>query len=527
MSEKKPYIYNHWDSLKKEMDNIVHTVNKIPKDDRGQMEHAAYVTRNGGAKNMYEVYITQFAAGKSSLIHEYGHIKFQHLRYEELLIKQVQEKFKAAWPKIEKYIDYDISSWDIKDTTWKNFLHICQNYAMDMEVNSKLFDTSERRRVDLEATKELYSILAYFAEKDRNNFLKKKLSDFIKKFKEDKNALLTKLVWPEDFGFPSKLFWHQYIDLMLQNPEKVLKKLAENLKQKRALEVASDGSRAPERVADHIASNPLKGNGLSAKDIQDIADSLDDIGGNDGELIHPGKTQESKYESTNMRTNNNAPSQRNQLAAKFEVEPLGPCVEKFIQKYTIDEYKEFKTDFLYNYNRGKTTGVMRSKTVENINYYTGNCYIIVDTSGSIGRVQLNQCVGFFKKIKNRIGPKSKVIWFDTDVQRIDKITAIKQAPSGGGNDMGKAIDFVNKWTSKEDICFIISDFYDDPEKMTAAIKKFRGRIYAIKWSSDFEAKEIREWVEKKEYDGRGGWLNDIFDTCRACDDFILVDCKSA
>lgn len=521
MPEKAKYVYKNWDSLKKDMDLIVHTINKLDPEDRSLVEHGAYVTRKGNSKNSYSIYISPYAAGRASLMHEYGHIKFQHLKYEELLIKQVEEKFKAAWPKIQKYIKWDSASFDIKDVTFRNFLHIVQNHAMDMEVNSKLFEMDERRRVDFESTKEMFNTLKHFAEKDKNNRTLKKLNDFLVKHKEDKNHMLVTLIWPERFGFPQKLFWHQYIDLILANPEKLLKDLAKELNEKKAfIEIMNPGK----RVADAIDKNPLKGNEImSSEDIQNLADSLDSQG-DPAKMDGSGDGgEESRFQSTDKNTNINNASVRNQMAEKFKVEPLGPAVEKFIQKYTIDEYKEFKTDFLYNYNRGKTGGVLRSKTVENPEYYTGNCYVIVDTSGSIGSTQLNQIVAFFKKIKNRVGSKSKVIWFDTDLQRIDKLSAIKDAPRGGSNDMGKAIDFVNKWTTKEDICFIISDFYDYADRMIKAINKFRGRFYGIKWSSDEEAKMLKKAAKEE----KNVWYyKEIFDICKACDDFILVDCKA-
>lgn len=518
---KEKYEYKHFQDLKKEMNKIVHTLSKISKDDQNLKEHGAYVTRKGNAKNMYEVFLSPFAAGKSSLIHEYGHIRFQHLKYEELLIKQVEEKFRAAWPKIEKYINYDINSFDAKDTTFKSFLHIVQNHAMDMEVNSKLFDLDEKWRVNWEATVERFDTLKYFAEKESNSYLKKYLSDFLKKRKTNKKELLVQLVWPDDYGFPVKLFWHQYIDLMLQNPEKLLEKLAKELEEKNQLLTAVGKSPLRKKVADELDSNPLK-NGISAADIQRVADSIDDLG--DNEKMKPA-VREEDFQSPDRETDNNAASIRNTLAKKLHCVPLGKEVAKFIQKYTIDEYKEFKTDFLYNYNRGKAGNVLRSKTVENINFYTGNCYIIVDTSGSIGSIQLNQAVSLFKDIKNRVGPKSRVVWFDTDVQRVDKLIAVKDAPRGASNDMAKAIDFVNKWSSKDDICFIISDFYDDCKAMANSIKKFKGRFYGIKWSVKSEAEKILDRATGKinKHSWNDEFCDELYSALKACDDYILVE----
>ena len=89
--------------------------------------------------------------------------------------------------------------------------------------------------------------------------------------------------------------------------------------------------------------------------------------------------------------------------------------------------------------------------------------------------------------------------------------------------MGKAIDFENKWATKEDICFIISDFYDSADRMINAINKFRGRFYGIKWSSDKESKRLKKTAKGEKNDW---YYKEVFDICKACDDFILVDCKA-
>ena len=94
------------------------------------------------------------------------------------------------------------------------------NYAMDYEVNSKIFTPDEWKE---------------FTQKFESDWMKVQYEDdsipeedYEEAFNLKKNDPTKKLVsalWPEDVGFPLKLQFTQYVDLMLRDPEKFFEKL--------------------------------------------------------------------------------------------------------------------------------------------------------------------------------------------------------------------------------------------------------------------------------------------------------------
>ena len=101
----------------------------------------------------------------------------------------------------------------------------------------------------------------------------------------------------------------------------------------------------------------------------------------------------------------------------------------------------------------------------------------------------------------------------------------KKALAATDGDMAKAIDFVNKWSSKDDICFIISDFYDDCKAMANSIKKFKGRFYGIKWSVKSEAEKLLDRATGKinTHSWNDEFCDELYSALKACDDYILVE----
>ena len=150
------------------------------------------------------------------------------------------------------------------------------------------------------------------------------------------------------------------------------------------------------------------------------------------------------------------------------------------------EYKETRTDYLYLSNRGKTDGVLRGKAVEHNAYVPGNVYIIVDTSSSVPVSQLSRLLDLFIGLRGMAGSDSKVIFWNTQLQKVCSLRhRIDEIPYGGGTDIAAAIAYAgSRYMKKGDKLFIISDYCDRLPRWLTEIKKLRGGTgccYGIRW----------------------------------------------
>ena len=150
--------YKHFSELKEKMRLVVCAHNKISKDDMSNGA-LAYVTKSGSA--CYKIFISEFCRGQSFLMHEIGHILFGHLRFEDSTSGQVYDKLMGAWRRFSKYISYSAKN---EDRTMLSLIALLKNYAMDMEVNSKVFDKDEQDFLIEDMNKAEYKRLLYIAQ---------------------------------------------------------------------------------------------------------------------------------------------------------------------------------------------------------------------------------------------------------------------------------------------------------------------------------------------------------------------------
>ncbi len=170
----------------------------------------------------------------------------------------------------------------------------------------------------------------------------------------------------------------------------------------------------------------------------------------------------------------------------FTIHKLGPEVRTFITERAVEKNEDTRTDYLYLANRGKADGILRGKSIEHSDYTSGNIFVIVDTSGSVRRERLAQLLGLFSEIKNLVGLQSKVIFWDSDLQRIDSLCdGINEIPLGGGTDIASAISYTaGRFCSENDKLFIISDYFDNLDNWLTEIKKLRCSCYGICWTDN-------------------------------------------
>lgn len=93
----KKHVYHHAKELQESLDKIVHA-EYVMQDQPDPNSPMAFVTRNGQLNNSYKIYISRFVQGDATKLHEYGHVVFQHLRYEKILENQTADKVKKFGP---------------------------------------------------------------------------------------------------------------------------------------------------------------------------------------------------------------------------------------------------------------------------------------------------------------------------------------------------------------------------------------------------------------------------------------------
>lgn len=184
----------------------------------------------------------------------------------------------------------------------------------------------------------------------------------------------------------------------------------------------------------------------------------------------------------------------------FAIHKLGPEVGHFITDRAIDRIEDMRTDYLYLSNRGRTSNILRGKTIDHTDYSQGNVYVIVDTSGSVETRRLAQLLDLFYEIKNRVGRQSKVIFWDSDLQRIDSLCdGITEIPRGGYTEIAPGIKYTAcRFCSENDKLFIISDYCDFLDDWLTEIRKLRCSCYGICWTDN--RKEISCLDEEKFYE---------------------------
>lgn len=475
--------YRHFADVKKKLRLVVCTRYTLPKTELSQ-DALALVTRRGVSTNSYKIYLSEFCTGQSFLLHELGHILCQHLRYESVIQQQVLSRVRGAWSHFKKYISF---AKDGEPEALNALVHLLCNYAMDMEVNCTVFDADERSFLIEDMSRAEYKRLSYIAE----NLLPGAAAAHrcIERFEyarqQNPAAVLMKPVFAEDFGFERGLTWLKYIDLIILHPHTVMPLICEELR-KRQEKLLPQGSKIPVAVIKRAADTADTADELTAE----VSAAEDSCAHGKGSGHRASKTQ------------------------SFTVKKLGPAVKSFITRRAVDEWSDMRTDYLYLANRGKATNVLRGKSVSHSDYTPGNIYVIVDTSGSVPEKHLARLLALFSDIRASVGERSKVIFWDTALQKVDSLHAgIESIPRGGGTDIAAAIAYAAKrYCTRDDRLFIISDYCDNLRSWLSEVHKLRCPCYGICWSIGPNGKRMQE---------RFAHHFGLYDFCREVETFFV------
>lgn len=155
---------------------------------------AAYSLWNS-AEQRFEIFCPKNAVFRSTNLHELGHIYFGHLKNSRKYIAMAEKTLEPYKDQIANFLGL---SWH---SAIQNIINVC----MDFEINSKLFVTKKERE-ELNASVQFYLLRNYNTSVIQYN---------ITNFNPDKLSKETVIYFPENFGFPGKKSFLEYIQMLI------------------------------------------------------------------------------------------------------------------------------------------------------------------------------------------------------------------------------------------------------------------------------------------------------------------------
>lgn len=155
---------------------------------------AAYSCWNG-AEQCFEVFCPKNSVFRSTNLHELGHIYFGHLKNSRKYMAMAERMLMPYRDQLAGFLN--IVRYEV--------IHDIINICMDFEINSKLFVTKKERE-ELNASVQFYLLRRYDTSMVRTN---------ITNFDPDKLSKETIIYFPENFGFPGKKSFLEYIQMMI------------------------------------------------------------------------------------------------------------------------------------------------------------------------------------------------------------------------------------------------------------------------------------------------------------------------
>lgn len=491
----------------------------------------AFATRSGGLKGVYEIYVNPYIDSEVAQyleLHEKGHIIFTHMSMQEKQREIQVNKILTYWGKIKTHLDLSdaiekakqkgISEEKIAKKYAKMLANKMLNIAMDFEVNSKLFTKEEWEQF------KVYTDYAYFyaaATMDKTNPMElAQIDQFLQENENDLDARFTKPCWPEDYEFPLKLTYGEYIDLMCRDIDKFMNKMSDQ----QSGEGEGDGD-GEDSDGDSDGDGQGSGSGenhkkMSAEDIermqkemddgdneqnQDKAENGDEAGGSgDGDGDENGNKKGSGSDEGDEEGAEEVQKARSAGCKRGGkgYSPVGSkkdgtiyiegannkAIEDFIIKNVFNKKVEnTRVDYMKLYNRRKYGNVMVSTANKEDVWRPGNIYMIVDCSGSIQEDAIKSFITTVKNVAKKCGPKSRIIWWDTELEG-DTLLRENKGPEGcGGTRIATGIKYVREkylGKNKNDKLIIISDYYDALYQWNEELQKTKNDCVGICWTSD-------------------------------------------
>ena len=538
---KNPATYDEVKGILNRTPHKMLTFQKQPGD------APAYATRssNFGTTGIYNIYVNPDyeKSYDSLLLHEIGHIIFGHLQSNAFNEKTFEMKLKFAWARIRKLIitgdDVKLSEKEIQDIYINKVKHIMLNYAMDYEVNSKIFTPDEWK----EFTQKFESDWMRVQYED-DDVPEEDYEEALNLKKNDPTKKLVSALWPEDVGFPLKLQFTQYVDLMLRDPEKFFEKLLlinpppmsgngtgaqdddsqgqsnGNFKKNKNPQSGQGNGDGQSDSEDEKPNEQFGGNGdgkedksykgkegngsasgkMSLADIDRLAKEAEDMDEEAmkkvteaAEKADQGDGDESDdFESSDGDDSSSGYSpfgtggKRSEIIDVKDTHALENELLKAVYNKTVLNTRQ---DPVYYYNRKKyNSNVMISRSREEQLWRPGNIVLLVDCSGSIDDTAIGTMVKTIRHIAKKCGPKSRIIWWDTALEGDYPLNADKGPKGYGGTNIAKGIKYIRQHYLRQsnDKLVIISDYADSLTHWYDEVKKIKNDIVGLCWlySSD-------------------------------------------
>lgn len=148
-----------------------------------------------GAEQRFEVFCPKNSVFRSTNLHELGHIYFGHLKNSRKYIAMAEKILKPYEKQIASFLG----------VCYYNAIRDIINVCMDFEINSKLFVTSKERE-ELNASVQFYLLRRHDT---------RSLKAIIESFNPENLSKETVIFFPENFGFPGKKSFLEYVQMMV------------------------------------------------------------------------------------------------------------------------------------------------------------------------------------------------------------------------------------------------------------------------------------------------------------------------
>lgn len=540
-----------YDIAEEEMSKIVW----IPIVEDLSPDKMAFVTKS--TSNAYKLFVNNKIPAqyrKWFKLHEYGHILFGHLKFTDFQRKQLTKKVLQYWPKIEPHIDLDDadkgkSKLDLVNKYIIPLQQIIENYAMDMEVNSKLYPSDEEKQ-DMTTVMSNSMLHALLNDDLVLDVTLKKIEEYID---EGQKEPFAKPVFPRDYEFEDQLSYQEYLDLIFLNIEKFINFLKRDASQQggqgqgqgqsqgqgQGQGSSSSGSNGQSQSGqgdgdEENGNGKGSGEELSEEDKERLRKqaerdangmkkrlTLDDIEklrqranksdtdekSNEDTAEKSGHGKDVEESGNDDDEGSNGSSEGNAVGdvdwtgqsglghnhatkPRPDVIPLGngASLAKIIEKEAFSKkIVNTRENIMWYYNRRKygDKDIISKQVSENL-YRPGNLYILVDCSGSINKNAISIMLKAIRIVAKKCGPRSRVIWWDTNLVADYSIRETQKPICGGGTDIGAGMEYVrDRYLKKSnDKLIIISDYEDSLGKWQQVADTFSNDITGIGWTYD-------------------------------------------
>lgn len=432
----------------------------------------------------YSVYVTKTynkLAYDELLMHEAGHIIKQHLKDVSYKNKMVEKQIRMKWKKFKEHINMEGNS---EDVIAQDFINLISNLVQDFEINSDYWPTEKEWTDVNERISDTILVSAI------NNGDKQQLESIENWMNEKPDEIhkYSKGCHPIDYGFPSGLTWTAYLHLILTKPNEFMKNMEKNLdsQENRDGQGSENGNSSNKdgRISASKISKAANKGDVDNKKAKEVAQKIEDD-------KNKGKSKSESEEVGNSQGYGHLKEEQNTV-----YDYNNKDVIKFIERNCIGKtLTRDRQDYLYNYNRGKSSGVLRTRTTTIEEHRPGNLVALVDVSGSVDIDRTKFIISEIVKYKSKFGRDSRVIFWDTELVADVKLN--KQSKDnvlcGGGTNIAAGIKYAKKYLKSEyDKLCIISDFQDNMDAWGNALKNAKFDVFSICWDNEYGFQSLKD-----------------------------------